>query len=140
MAPMLFFLVKRYLPGDVAVIYPEASEDDVDQFLIHMGWANGADELLEISVRPGGENKFQCPCMAYLYRDISEQPLPANVPPTLTLREAFTRYLDINAVPRRSFFDLLRYFATDELEREKLNEFCTSEGQVSISCSSICSP
>lgn len=64
---------------------------------------------------------------------LSEQPLPANVPPTLTLREAFTRYLDINAVPRRSFFNLLRHFATEELEREKLDEFCTPEGQVSIS-------
>ena len=48
----------------------------------------------------------------------------------LTLREAFTKYLDINTVPRRSFFDHLRHFATDDLEREKLNDFCTLEGQV----------
>ncbi|KAF8532599.1 riboflavin synthase domain-like protein [Gautieria morchelliformis] len=101
----------EYQPGDVAVIYPEAPEEDVDQFLIQMGWANDADELLKLCVRPG------------------EQPLPANVPPVLTLREAFTRYLDINCVPRRSFFDLLRHFATEDLERDKLHEFCTSEGQ-----------
>lgn len=66
---------------------------------------------------------------------LSEQPLPANVPSALTLREAFTKYLDINAVPRRSFFDLLRHFATDDLERDKLDDFCTPEGQVSLSLS-----
>ena len=30
----------------------------MDQFLIQMGWANEADELLGISVRPGGEASF----------------------------------------------------------------------------------
>lgn len=58
MEPIFLFLVKRYRPGDVAVIYPEAPDDDVDQFLIHMGWANDADQLLEITVRPGGETSF----------------------------------------------------------------------------------
>ena len=66
------------------------------------------------------------------YNKFLEQPLPANVPPALTLRETFTKYLDIHAIPRRSFFDLLRHFAINDLEREKLNEFCTPEGQVSI--------
>ncbi|KAF8588109.1 riboflavin synthase domain-like protein [Ramaria rubella] len=100
-----------YQPGDVTVIYPEAPAEDVDQFLIQMGWANDSDEVLKIDVRPG------------------EQPLPANVPPVSTLREIFTKYLDINAVPRRSFFDLLRHFASDDLEREKLLDFCSLEGQ-----------
>ena len=39
-------------------------------------------------------------------------------------------YFDIGSVPRRSFFEMLAHFAEDELEREKLNEFCTPEGQV----------
>lgn len=42
-----------------------------------------------------------------------------------------TQYLDIRAVPRRSFFEFSRRFATDDREREKLEEFCTLEGQVS---------
>ena len=48
------------------------------------------------------------------------------------MREIFTRYVDINAVPRRSFFALLRHFAQDDMEREKLEEFLTEEGAVSI--------
>jgi hypothetical protein len=48
------------------------------------------------------------------------------------MRELFTRYLDFNAVPRRTFFQYLRYFSTDELETEKLEEFLSEEGAVSI--------
>ena len=42
----------------------------------------------------------------------------------------FTRFLDFKAVPRRSFFQYLRYFITDELEMEKLDEFLSREGAV----------
>ena len=48
------------------------------------------------------------------------------------MRELFTRYLDFNAVPRRTFFQYLRYFSTNELETEKLEEFLSEEGAVSI--------
>ncbi|KAG1805733.1 hypothetical protein EV424DRAFT_1330101, partial [Suillus variegatus] len=53
---------------------------------------------------------------------------PTIYPKIVSLRILFTRYLDFNAVPRRSFFQLLRYFATDELERENLDEFVSKEG------------
>ena len=49
-----------------------------------------------------------------------------------TLRTIFTRYLDIAAIPRRSFFMLLRKFTEDELEKEKLDEFLSVEGAVRI--------
>lgn len=39
-------------------------------------------------------------------------------------------HLDFNAVPRRSFFVLLRQFATDEMDQEKLDEFTSAEGAV----------
>ena len=38
--------------------------------------------------------------------------------------------LDIQGVPRRYFFELLSHFTTSELEKEKLQEFCSAEGQV----------
>lgn len=106
-------LFLRYEPGDIAVIAPEMPAADVDAFLIAMGWANIADEPFTIR------------------HTLTDQSLPAHMPSTLTLRTIFTRYLDINAIPRRSFFALLRYFTTDAQETEKLEEFLSPEGAVS---------
>lgn len=39
----------RYSPGDVAVIHPQAASEDVDAFLISMGWANTADDLVVVN-------------------------------------------------------------------------------------------
>ncbi|KAL1759766.1 hypothetical protein FB107DRAFT_204590 [Schizophyllum commune] len=94
-----------YLPGDAAVVHPEAAPADVEVFLSLMGWADQADERLG------------------LVHAQKDQTLPSFLPPVSTLRTLFTRYLDFNAVPRRGFFVWLRHFATDELERERLDEF-----------------
>ncbi|KAI0295109.1 riboflavin synthase domain-like protein [Multifurca ochricompacta] len=99
-----------YDPGDVAVIHPEASLIDVDSFLTMMGWASAADDPIR------------------LHHVFEDQSLPDHLPQVSTLRALFTRHLDINAVPKRSFFQLLKHFATDEREREKLEEFSSPEG------------
>lgn len=88
---------------------------DVDSFLIQMGWANTADDPFTIR------------------HVLPDQSLPAHLPPTLTLRTLFTKYLDVNAVPRRSFFSLLRYFTTDTLETEKLDEFLSPDPEGIVS-------
>jgi sulfite reductase alpha subunit-like flavoprotein len=57
--------------------------------------------------------------------------LPGDLPVPCSVRHLATHHLDFQSIPRRSFFELLAHFATDnELEREKLIEFTTSEGQV----------
>ncbi|CCL99816.1 uncharacterized protein FIBRA_01840 [Fibroporia radiculosa] len=99
-----------YEPGDVAIIHPEASKTDVESFLATIGYAEYAD---------------QCIVIAHTRAD---QSLPSHLPNATSLRGIFTRYLDISAVPRRSFFALLRHFVTDELEKEKLDEFLSEEG------------
>ncbi|KAI9463486.1 riboflavin synthase domain-like protein [Boletus coccyginus] len=99
-----------YLPGDVVVIHPIVLASEVDSLLVSMGWANTADEPFSIT---------------HMMKD---QSLPEHTPHITTLRTLFSRYLDFNAVPRRSFFELLRWFATDEMEREKLDEFISNEG------------
>jgi len=107
------FLSERdldYLPGDVAVIHPVALASEVDSLLVSMGWPNTADEPFSIT------------------HTMKDQSLPKHIPQVTTLRTLFTRHLDFNAVPRRSFFELLRWFATDEMEREKLDEFASNEG------------
>lgn len=51
-------------------------------------------------------------------------------PHQCTMREFVAKHLNINGVPRRYFWELLSQFTDDDLEREKLQEFCTAEGQV----------
>ncbi|KAJ3477514.1 hypothetical protein NLI96_g10410 [Meripilus lineatus] len=99
-----------YEPGDVAVIHPEVGAAEVDSFIIDLGYANDADTLFRIQhTQP-------------------DQSLPDHMPTTLTLRQLFTRFLDITAIPRRSFFSYLRHFATNDLETEKIEEFLSEEG------------
>jgi len=59
-----------------------------------------------------------------------DQTLPDHLPPSATLRTIFTRYLNINAIPRYGFFEILHHFAGNSLEKEKLQEFITPEGAV----------
>jgi len=49
-----------------------------------------------------------------------------------TVKQLVQKYLDINAPPRRYFFELLSFFTSDEREKEKLLEFASSQGQVLI--------
>ncbi len=39
----------RYNPGDVAVIHPRQSEENVEAFLTSMGWGNISDAVYTIS-------------------------------------------------------------------------------------------
>ncbi|KIK11297.1 hypothetical protein PISMIDRAFT_122941 [Pisolithus microcarpus 441] len=100
----------EYNPGDVAIIHPIATGAEVDSFLLLMGWANLADAPFSI------------------LHSMLDQTLPDHIPCITTLRVLFTHHLDFNAVPRRSFFQILRYFTTDDSERERLDEFLSLEG------------
>ncbi|KAK0239927.1 hypothetical protein EDD85DRAFT_823794 [Armillaria nabsnona] len=95
----------HYNPGDVAVIHPLQPYDDVEEFLSSMGWGNLADEVYTLE---------------HVEKD---QTMPNHIPRCASLRTIFTRYLDFKAVPRRTFFQYLRHFNTDEQESEKLDEF-----------------
>ncbi|KAI0338669.1 riboflavin synthase domain-like protein [Trametopsis cervina] len=94
-----------YNAGDIAVIHPHVSAEEVDSFLAGMGWTDQADDLFTIK------------------HVLPEQSLPPRMPSTVSLRLLFTQYLDINAVPRKSFFALLRHFTTEQMESDKLDEF-----------------
>lgn len=135
--PLQFFIIylrdSSYAPGDVAVIHPIASPSEVETFLNMMSWGNIADSPFEIDHTMQGSSfipiVFQTP---YSYSE-PDQSLPDHLPRISTLRTLLRRYVDINAVPRRSFFQYLRYFTSDELEQEKLDEFLSTEGAVSFS-------
>ena len=118
-----------YDPGDVAVVHPKASPVDVDSFLTTMGWSNVADD--PILLHQVFEGSFTSANDLHSL-NIADQSLPDHLPRVSTLRSLFTSHLDINAVPKRSFFRLLEHFAADEREREKLKELSSPEGAVDV--------
>lgn len=75
-----------------------------------------------VGLAPAGPELSPLPCLA-------GTSLPPLLPQPCTIQYLVTHYLDISCVPRRSFFELLSYFSTNELEREKLQEFSSAQGQ-----------
>lgn len=59
-------------------------------------------------------------------------PIPHQLPQPCSIQQLVEHYLDIQGVPRRYFFELLSHFTSSELEQEKLQEFCSADGQVLI--------
>jgi sulfite reductase alpha subunit-like flavoprotein len=92
------------------VIHPEVPQDLVDDFLSTVGWRKVADKPFRVT------------------RVLTDQTFPEHLPPVVTLRLLFTRYLDFTCVPRKTFFQFILYFTSDEREREKLEDFLTEEG------------
>ncbi|XP_057235813.1 NADPH-dependent diflavin oxidoreductase 1 isoform X1 [Malurus melanocephalus] len=95
--------------GDVVMIQPQNCPEDVQQFCQLLRLEPDRCFVLE-PTEPGTS-------------------LPPLLPQPCTIRYLVTHYLDISCVPRRSFFELLSYFSTNELEREKLQEFSSAQGQ-----------
>ncbi|KAJ5087793.1 hypothetical protein N7456_011409 [Penicillium angulare] len=102
-----------YVPGDMIAITPKTSPEDVQSFLDIMGWNDHADK--PISLVPAGNIP-------------SPSPIPGlDAYPTLTLRSLLIDYLDIKAIPRRSFFSAIAHYTNDELQKERLIEFTNPE-------------
>ncbi|XP_019365899.1 PREDICTED: NADPH-dependent diflavin oxidoreductase 1 isoform X1 [Gavialis gangeticus] len=99
----------EYSAGDVVMIQPRNSPEDVQQFC----------QLLCLDPDRRFVLKPSEPDMA----------LPAHLPQPCTIWHLVTHHLDISCVPRRSFFELLSYLSPDELEQEKLQEFSSAQGQ-----------
>lgn len=100
----------EFTAGDVVMMRPCNAVEDVQQFC----------QLLKLDP----ESRFTLrPTEETLY------PVPARLLYPCTVRHLVETYLDIAAVPRRSFFEMLLTFATNELEREKLLEFSSAAGQ-----------
>ncbi|EGD77066.1 NADPH dependent diflavin oxidoreductase 1 [Salpingoeca rosetta] len=99
-----------YAPGDVLYVMPENTSESVDAIL---DWF-GVDGAMLVRVQVDDEAVATS--------------LPA-LPDRLSFRDLLTHYLDIQAVPKRYFFEILASFAADEMQSEKLREFTAAEGQ-----------
>nr|XP_061800696.1 NADPH-dependent diflavin oxidoreductase 1-like isoform X2 [Nerophis lumbriciformis] len=97
-----------FTAGDVVMMRPCNAAEDVQEFCNLLGLNPEARFSLTATDGCKVPTRLRQPC---------------------TLRDLVERYLDIAAVPRRSFFELLATVSTNELEREKLIEFSSAEGQ-----------
>ena len=107
-----------YGPGDVLTIYPQNAEENVTELLHLMRWDEIADAPVTLipAVRQPSSNQTH--------------PLPALSSSTnmrTTLRYIIQNHIDLNAIPRRSFFATLAHFASDENQKERLIEFTKPE-------------
>ncbi|PRT56388.1 NADPH-dependent diflavin oxidoreductase 1 [Wickerhamiella sorbophila] len=98
----------KYEPGAVAYLYPSNVSVHVDALLDYQGWNDIADKELHVDEK---------------WVELLSRPLVQPV----TLRSLFTWHLDLNGIPRRSFFKLASNFCSGN-EAERLAEFATTEG------------
>ncbi|XP_012639928.1 NADPH-dependent diflavin oxidoreductase 1 isoform X2 [Microcebus murinus] len=98
-----------FAAGDVVLIQPSNSAAHVQQFCQVLGL--DPDRCFTLQPREAG-----VPC-------------PPGLPQPCSVQHLVTQYLDIASVPRRSFFELLACLSAHELEREKLLEFSSAQGQ-----------
>lgn len=98
-----------YNAGDVVMIKPQNSSEVVQQF------------VLMLHLDP--QTTFT------LKQNDQDTPLPADLRLPCTIHYLATHYLDLQCVPKRYFFELLMNFTESQMEKERLAEFCSSEGQ-----------
>lgn len=106
-----------YNPGDVLTIFPHNSAANVDDFLSIMKWKAIADRAVQfVPTNTKGLAHELFPPQFYDTK-ISN----------ITLRNFITRHLDLNAIPRRSFFAAIAHFTDDEMQKDRLVEFTNPE-------------
>lgn len=105
----------QYSPGDVLTIFPKNTEQDVEAILSVMDWTAEADKPIHFEpTSPPYDGKWYPP-----------PPLPLKR--GATLRDLLRNHLDINSIPRRSFFTQVAHFTQDEMQKERLVDFTMPE-------------
>lgn len=98
-----------YAPGDVLAVFPCNRAAHVETLISCQNWGDIADR--EVTVSQSWKDR-----------------LPSGVVRPLTLRSLLTWHVDLNAIPRRSFFALASRFA-ESREREKMEQFSSGDAE-----------
>lgn len=104
----------EYTAGDVLTIIPKNDPADVQALLTLMSWRQIADDHCHFQLTSSASDGAYVP------------PTPGPSGAT-TLRQLLTDHLDINSIPRRSFFALIAHFTEDETQKERLLDFTKAE-------------
>lgn len=102
----------KYSPGDICVVNPKNLQSNVEEFISLLGLEK--DKLIII------RNKNREWLNGCTYNSIEE---------ACSILDLVTNYLDIQSIPKRSFFEIFYHFSQDELEKNKLKEFNSTNGQ-----------
>ncbi|KAH6677583.1 hypothetical protein B0J14DRAFT_615726 [Halenospora varia] len=114
---LLTFIMSKqhgYEPGDSMTIYPKNFPEDVQALIDLMDWNRIADKRVEFQAT---EPNF-----------FASERLTAKVTglyPTsrCTLRSLLMHNLDITAIPKRHFFEIIAHYTDDPMHKERLQEF-----------------
>ncbi|KAH0846720.1 hypothetical protein AYO21_11576 [Fonsecaea monophora] len=103
-----------YMPGDALAISPQNIAEDVESLITRMGWQRVADVPIRLvsTRRPTSATTLASLAGDAIFRRAR-----------LTLRALLTEYLDINAIPRRSFFGCIANYTSNDMHKERLLEF-----------------
>ncbi|KAL2911756.1 NAPDH-dependent diflavin reductase [Polyrhizophydium stewartii] len=101
----------EYNTGDIMTIQPQNLPSDVAGAIESLGWTDIADRPLVILATR------------------ADVRVPEHLRGEMTIRRLFEHHLDLFGRPHRYFFELLAFFATDEMHAEKLREFASAAGQ-----------
>ncbi|KIW16928.1 hypothetical protein PV08_04118 [Exophiala spinifera] len=102
-----------YAPGDAIAILPQNMPKDVTFLIERMNWQDVADNPIHfISTSASSTSTPTHFATNPIYRRRG-----------LTLRTLLTEHLDINAIPRRSFFAAIANYTSDSMHKERLVEF-----------------
>ena len=105
-----------YGPGDVLTIFPKNFSQDVDQLLHRMDWTDIADKPIKFTPTNATMRGAFCPSP------------PISLPgPSTTIRTLLSEYLDLTAIPRRSFFSLIAHFTDNQFHKDRILEFTKPE-------------
>ncbi|KAJ9647570.1 NAPDH-dependent diflavin reductase [Knufia peltigerae] len=103
----------NYAPGDAIAILPQNMPKDVTFLIERMNWQDVAD----IPVRFVSTSTSSTSASTHFATN------PIYQHGGVTLRTLLTEHLDINAIPRRSFFAAIANYTTDSMHKERLIEF-----------------
>ncbi|KAK6853409.1 hypothetical protein PG995_010221 [Apiospora arundinis] len=98
-------------PGDTLTLYPKNFPEDVQALINLMDWNDVADKpFVHWTQRKDGIPIEHAPKNCY--------PVP-----NTTLRQLLLNNYDITAIPKRIFFDHIKFFATDQMQIQRITEF-----------------
>lgn len=101
-----------YSPGDVLIVQPQNSVESVNNLIRRMKWDEVADQAVCFEPQQHAQSAGA---------DSSPYGLPLGY--ICTLRHLLANFVDLTAVPHRSFFSAIAHFTPSQYHKDRLLEF-----------------